>query len=478
MPELEIPFRQWLPDQPDLNNPGLVEAKNVYRLNGAYQPQTDIEFPGGDMSDDLTLSDSTDIIGGGSFSGASGVPSYCFRYGDSGLLAIEPQASASPNVLNIGSQGQPSSDFVNFNGSVYYHARGSAQYKSTNGAAFAATSATTQFGATSAARVNNFIMTGFLDEIKWSGFNLPEDWTISEVTQAGEAEVNRPELGEITGIQGGVVNYIFQEFGVSRLTYVGPPKVWDVRTISYRYGALKNTHVEVNGITYFMGVTGSHSQTGRRSGNLYIARTNGQSVEDIGSGIVNDWLNENFSAPVLLGSNRNVVFDHPRRRIIWSSAVGDDTHKFLCMNIDTQEFSYFEGEYHFLIPGPYHHEDNGGSLVAIAPNSGTLYYGPMTGDTLEATLTTGHIANAGERAFVDEVEPQYVGSGATVALSAKERLRDAGSFSAYAAEESSTGIADVRADGRAIALSVKFPAGEDWSDLSGVVVDASRAGKR
>ncbi len=478
MPDLQIPFRQWLPDQPDLNNPGLVEAKNVYRLNGAYQPQTDIEFPGGDQSKSLGVSSPGGFKTAISFRNSS-QPYYALLRGDN-LIVIETGSAGT--VLTTGISGNTGvvSDLVDFNGDIYYHSRGSVQYKSTGGGAFATTSATTQFGATSAARVNNFIMTGYNLNLKWSGFNQPESWAVSDLTQAGEAEVNNPELGFVTGIQGGVVNYIFQEFGVSRLTYVGPPKVWDVRPVSLKYGALRKSHIELNGITYFMGASSvadvSQGVTGRR----FIAKTNGNAVQNISQGVVERWMNANFpSTGVSLEAGCHVTFDQPRRRLVWASGVGNNgPHKYLCMNIDTEEFSYFEGDYECFIPGPHHDADNGEALIAVADNGGTAHYGPLTGSTMEATLTTGHIANAGERAFLDQVEPQYSGSGATAALSKKERLRDDASFGSYVAENASTGIADVTADGRSIAVSVKYPATSDWSDFVGVVGNGKGAGNR
>lgn len=488
MQPISVPLGPWLPDQPDQNNPGLVEAKNVYRLNGAYQPQRDIEFPGGNQSKDLGITTSgTDVYAAMSATDGS-LPSYAIAVGNSpvNLLAFKAASSGTVTTTAISTAIEAISDFVNFDGDIYYFARDSKQYKSASGAAFALVSSASQFGATSAARLGSFIMTGHNFGIKWSGFNAPEDWAISQRTMAGEGVVNSPELGRITSILGGKTNYLFQEFGVTRVEFVAGAKVWNFVLLSSRYGAVKGTPIEVGGLTYFIGASGPSTANYNGTGQLHLLVTNGADVQDISTGILSDWLGDNFTsdASVNMGQ-RSVVFDAANRRIIWSSGVGgeatgftDGTHKFLCMNVDTQEFSYFEGAYQLLVPGPFHHKDNGGQIVGIADNGGNLHYGPLTGDTLEATLTKGHLSSAGRRTTTSIAEVDYQGSGATLAVSGKSKLSGASDFGAYDGEDSSTGLIPARSSGRATAVSVKFAAGEAWSDARGVTIETRVEGKQ
>ena len=479
MQRTTVPYGPWLPDLPDADHPGLVEAKNVYRLNGSYHPQLDIEFPGGDQSDDIGIASTSDLTAAISAK-ESGVEFYAFARHDGSnihLISIECGSSNSPNSVSAGAAATNFSNFVNFNGDIYYFTRGSEQYKSVRGGAFALTSSSTQFGATSAARVGSFIMTGFRFGIKWSGFNQPEEWAVSQRTLSGEATVNNPEFGFVTAILGGRTNYIFQEFGVSRLEFVGAPTVWRTVPISNRFGCSPQSAIEVGGITYFMAVDTSYDSGATGSGGLRVVKTNGASIQDISTNVIADWLADNFNEASSY-NHHPAIFDARRRRIIWASNTGTGSHKFLCMNVDTEEFSYFEGEYNILIPGPFHHEDNGGELVGVADNGGNLYYGPFTGDALEATLTKGHLSSEGQRTHLTGIEPIYQGAGATAAVSTKERLRDDESFGSYTAEESATGIISQNTHGRSTAISVKYPAASSWSDASAFVAELKIEGKR
>ena len=123
MPErVTVPFGPWLPDLPDADHPGLVEAKNVYRLNGAYQPQRDIEFPGGDQSDDLGVASASNFISAISAK-EGGVEFYALARHDGSkihLVSIECGSSNSPNSIDTGTAASDVSNFVNFDGDVYY----------------------------------------------------------------------------------------------------------------------------------------------------------------------------------------------------------------------------------------------------------------------------------------------------------------------------------------------------------------------
>ncbi len=480
MPErVTVPFGPWLPDLPDADHPGLVEAKNVYRLNGAYQPQRDIEFPGGDQSDDLGVASASNFISAISAK-EGGVEFYALARHDGSkihLVSIECGSSNSPNSIDTGTAASDVSNFVNFDGDVYYFTRNSEQYKSVRGATFSLVSSSTLFGASAAGRVGSFIMTGFRFNLKWSGFNQPEEWAISQRTQAGEATVSNPEMGFVTGILGGKTNYLFQEFGLSRLEYVGPPTVWRFTPISNRFGCSPQSAVEVGDVTYFLAVDTSYDSQATGSGGLRVVKTNGAAIQDISTGVVADWLSANFLESSAF-NHHPAIFDAPRRRIIWASNTGQGSHKYLSMSVDTEEFSYFEGEFNILIPGPYHHEDNGGKLVGVADNGGNLHYGPLTGDTLEATLTKGHLSSAGVRTHLSGVEPIYQGSGVTVAVSSKEKLRDDAAFDVYQTEEAATGIVSKQSQGRSTAISAKYPATSAWSDASGFVAEITVDGKR
>lgn len=80
--------------------------------------------------------------------------------------------------------------------------------------------------ATAVARVGDFLMMGKEFTVHWSAFNDPTDWTPDAGTQAGNQVLDQ-ERGEIIAIVGLDYAAIFQERGVRRAIYVGPPVIWD-----------------------------------------------------------------------------------------------------------------------------------------------------------------------------------------------------------------------------------------------------------
>ena len=81
-------------------------------------------------------------------------------------------------------------------------------------------------GATSVARVNDFLWMGKDFTVHWSAFNDIDDWVDDPVTQAGSQELDQ-ERGEIMCLVGLDYAAIFQERAIRRAIYVGPPVIWD-----------------------------------------------------------------------------------------------------------------------------------------------------------------------------------------------------------------------------------------------------------
>ena len=471
MPQLEIPFRQWLPDQPDLNNPGLVEAKNVFLRSDGYQPIRDASSGSGDALDWekefglyglspvylYTHENTIYSVGTGGFIVTSFVfaPDANYEYADFARFGDSVYIVAADGSLDSLPGSSAPHDLFKFDGS-----------------SFSAVSGNIPAG-TSIARVGNQLVMGRVDDsgyndfaIRLSGYNQPDIWEPSELTQANIAEMEQAKLGPVIAVVGGVAPMIFQSEGITRINYVGPPLVLSQRLIWSRPGPQHpNAIVQVGNLYYFVTQEGAWV-------------TDGSSVQSISDGSVSRWISGKMTnrSTVVYGS-----YHRDKKAIVWGIG-GGSTEPFaaaLVYSLETRAFSEIDGNYYGSARGELIEERK--DVRAVVPQSGVLSNSKLTdlsGSTLEATLTTGHISNAGSRAFVDQVEPQYIGSGATVALSAKQRLRDNASFSSYVAEETTTGIADIRAEGRAVATSMKFPASSNWSDFTGVVADASEAGKR
>lgn len=480
MRTVAVPFNEWLPDQPDHNNPGLVDAKNVYRRNGAYQP---INAPGENSDRSAVIPDAAWIVGAW---GANNGFTYVM-YTD-GRLKIRHLSSsgsvntgattwtndAATNALAAYSPTLSHFSATSFDTFDYFATGADGLY--TNSGGSSATPVLAVAGAPSpflnVASVGDFLMGSDGTTLYWSAFNDPSDWTASQRTMAGSATMNREDLGDITGIVGGAVPLVFQEHGVSRLTFVGPPTVWDVRLISDGVGLTNvGNFIQVEGLTYFWDST-----------SLYV--TDGASFRNLSEGKNERWGIVNGTYFASSFNMYKPVFDRFQGAILFPPpsyyqtldivSAGTNLNRWITYNIDQNTFTY--ADFHGIPEAG----NLGGSSTTFftKSDSGSWFTGAANGDTLEATLTTGHLAaSPGKLTQVNRIEPIYRGSGATVALSSKEKLRDDVSLSTYRPEDTNGTFGD-RANGRSTAISVRYPSASAWIDLTGVNVELREGGKR
>lgn len=466
--DIPLPFGEWLPDLGENENPGLVEAKNVIARPGGYAPVADFDETG------FTLSISGDYEQ--IYSVAVGVDTY---FSSKTKLQVDnnaPITVVSSNTPWVFSHFGDTSFAIREGGigggSLYSHASGTAftQYTAVS------------LRASCIARINNCLMIGNVNgvrsQFRWSAFNNPLDWAISQTTQAGVADVQYPELGPITGLYGGRFNLIFQSSGVTRLSYVGPPAIWRGDLISSKYGCIAHRSIiEINDTVYFMSIYGP-------------CATNGASVEPIGTGRVSDYIfneiNSNGTIKFAVLNTIHAAHDFQNRSIIWSYTTNADNgasgaFRQLIYNYETNRFSRAEINTpafatYVSAPNPVsgfqdlfalRDSDDSGDFVLSA-----------RGDTLAAEITTGYTALApGKRVDVINVEPVYDGSGAKVAVNTKQTQAGA-AVAGTPVAVNPLGIADVRASGRLAAVSVTFDAGAEWSELKGAVVTGDVSGAR
>lgn len=478
MQPIPVPFGEWLPDQADYENPGLVEAKNVIPTPKGYAPWLDGDTGLYSFTDErpyLALSDRVANVV------TFGEDNVTLLRRTSGTWA-SVDSTSSGDLLALPNISAPPGSITRF-GNVFIVAASSmsTSYIDTAAGSPTWTALTMPSGVAwfnCVARVGSFLMGGGETgaTVYWSAFNDYSDFVPSQRTQAGFGELDTPELGQVTNIVGGRSNLVFQRRGVSRFDYVGTPLIWRDTLISSEFGCVgPMAAATLRDLVYFVSNQG-------------FCVTDGASVQNIGSGIVDEYMRGlfNFDSDSTIEMIR-VTADVGRRLVIISFPTGEDAtsnqitySNHIVYSERTNSFSRLEQDYgaFFNISDP----DDEGRLKLYGfkeTTSGDFDMYQMSGDALAAEMTTGHSSLVpGARVEINDFEPVYTGSGATCAVSTKQTINGSATVTSYASQNASTGICNVLGSGRTAAASVRFPAAASWSEFAGVIANSGLAGTR
>jgi hypothetical protein len=488
---MQIPFGEWLPDQPEFNNPGANVANNVYFARQSYKrfPSL-VNYSSNDISTDSRgagsfrdnsntvfnfVANNTDIyqLDGGTFtsrkSGLTGTNTDYWTFTQFGNYVIASNGVDAPQYYLMGT----STNFADLSS--------------------IATSGTVPTFKVSGV-VRDFLVTGnhtnASNRIQWSGINDIATW------ESGTKQSDLQDLpgsgGEIVHITSGEISYIFRQNQIVRMDYVGGATVFRLSVISPNRGAVKGRTVcQDNRRVFFYADDG-------------FFEINGDQVIPIGAEKVNRFfdtdLNKAFADRIC------AAVDPFNQLALWLYPSASNTanttgicDKILIYNYATQKwstadanastiFSQFVGAYTVeLMDIISENLDqinialdtdfwSGGQLLlgAIDNNykaaifSGTANEGEI--ETSELELFPGLRSNiTGIRPIVDTT--------ATVTLKTRDRLADTVTESS-SVSMNSTGINPVRQSGRYIKVNVKTPSGTVWSDAQGIDLIASRGGLR
>lgn len=105
-------------------------------------------------------------------------------------------------------------------------------------------------------RVSNQLCLANGRTVSVSGFNDITNWEYATATQGVQFDVDQRGGNIQTGV-GGEVGLIFQERGIARMTYIGPPTVFQLDTIEWKHGAISREAVSQYGrSTFYVSETG------------------------------------------------------------------------------------------------------------------------------------------------------------------------------------------------------------------------------
>lgn len=141
------------------------------------------------------------------------------------------------------------------------------------------------------ASVKDFLVLANIDDatdnerpqrVHWCGFDDITSWTVSPTTQADIQEL-RNNFGWITGIVGGDYGLIFQEYAITRMTYVGSPLVFQFDLLQHDRGAwAPGSIVPIGDTVVYLANDGFYAFDGRQSIPIGEGKINDSVLADSG----------------------------------------------------------------------------------------------------------------------------------------------------------------------------------------------------
>ena len=488
---MQVPFGEWLPDQPEHLNPGANVAKNVYYALQGYKPfKSLVAYSSNTIS--------SNARGAGSFRDNTNTV-YNFVATNTNIYQLDSGTFTSRK----GSLTGGNTDFWTFTqfGNYIIASNGidAPQYylmgTSTN---FADLSAIATDGTPPLFRVSgvirDFLVTGNIsgatNRIQWSGINDISTWT--EGSKSADYQDLPGSGGKVVAITSGEVGYVFRQNQIIRMDYVGGATVFRLSVISPNRGAVYGKTVcQDNRRVFFYADDG-------------FFQIDGDNVIAIGAEKVNRFFENNLNKAF---SDRIVAAVDPFNQLaLWLYPSANNTNnttgicdRILIYNYATQKwsiaeanasqiFSQFVGAYTVELMDiiSQNLEDINIALDTDFWSGGQLYLGAInsdykaaifSGNQLEAEIETSELEIfPGNRANITGIRP-IVDAEATVTIKTRERLAD-NEVESSSSTMTSSGLNPVRKSGRYVRANIKIASGTEWNHAQGVDFVASRAGYR
>ncbi len=486
---MQVPFGEWLPDQPDHGKQGANVATNVYYAANTYK-----RFPS--LVNYSSNNISADSRGAGSFRDNSGNV-YNFVAKNTDLYQLASGAFTSRKSSLSGGN----TDFWTFTqfGEYVIASNGAdaPQYylmgTSTN---FANLSAIQTAGTVPTFRVSgvvrDFLVTGNItnatNRIQWSGIN---DITVWSGKQSDSQDLPGSG-GQVVAITSGEVGYVFRQNQIIRMDYVGGAVVFRLSVISPNRGAVYGRTVcQDNRQIFFYAEDGFY-------------QINGDQIVPIGVEKVNRFFDLNLNKAY---SDRICAAVDPFNQLaMWLYPSVNNTSnttgicdRIIIYNYATQKwslakanastiFSQFVGTFTVELMDIISEnlENISAALDTDYWSGGQMFLGAIdsdykaaifSGNSNECEVETAELeVFPGHRANITGIRP-IVDATATLTVKARERLADTESETSSVSMRDS-GINPVRKSGRYIRANVKVASGTSFTHAQGIDLIASRAGTR
>lgn len=349
-----IVFKEWLPDHPDLGNGGLITATNVIpSTDGAYVPYAPLTAGAA-----ATVTSVNSAFPYATTAGSTAGPWQIYGLiagTPSDLFAFDQNTFNSKRSATYGGSASSGSSqnfwrFAQFDNIILATNKIDSPQQWTIGASsFTALSSSSGSAPTAqqVAIVNRFAVLGNLatpsqtgfHTVQWSGIDDIDSWptpnSATAIAQQSGRQVMDSSAGTVTGITNAdQVSVVFQRAAVTRMTYVGPPVVFQFDKIDPGRGCFyPNSIVQVGHITYY-------------ASGLGFFMTDGVSVSPIGDAKV-----DKFFADLVSGQHPSTAVygavDYESKCVIWSV----NGQKLLHYNYVAQRWSVANENARVLVNG-------------------------------------------------------------------------------------------------------------------------------
>jgi len=492
---MQLPFGEWLPDQPDNLNPGATVATNVYHAQSSYKPVKGlVPYSGASTV-------TQNAKGAGSFRDNTnavftfvGTKNNIYKLTSGTFTSVKGSLTISGGDTDFFTFTQFGQYIIASNGvnpPMYYLMGTSTNFATLQSIASAGT-VPSKFRVSGVIR--DFLVTGNIENAKnkvaWSGINDISVWEAG--VSSSDTQILPGSGGQIVHITSGEVGYVFRQNQITRMDFVGGNVVFRFSVISPNRGAVYGQTVcQDNRQVFFYADDG-------------FFQINGDQILPIGAEKVNRFfdldLNKAFTDRITAAVdpfNTLAIWLYPSKnnpgnttgicdRLLIYNYV---TQKWTIANVQaSQIFEQFVSfntvelmdlisenldEINISLDTPFWSVGHL-RLGAIDENFKAAIF---SGTNLEAELETKEAEIIkGSRSNITGIRP-IVDAVANVTVKTREKLADAVTTSATSAMNDS-GINPVRQSGRYVRANVKIPAGSVWSHAQGIDLTVTPGGNR
>jgi hypothetical protein len=482
MATTKLTFGEWMPDQPGISG-ALNDAKNVVSQAIGYGPLPTAARFSAAASENLTT-----LVAGKTPANATKL----FAAGSTKIFDVSGVGALTNVSKSGGYTPNASADRFRFTqfGNVIIGTNNSNPMQaytlgtSTAFADLAAGAPVCKFLTV----VRDFVVTALTTEsttvypsrVRWSGINDETEWGSSQVTQADFQDI--PDGGQIVGIRGGEFGLVFLEKGISRMSYIGTPFIFQFDNISRGKGCIAAGSIaQTQGVTFFLSDDGFYS-------------CDGQQIQPIGSEKVDRWFFANADENAF--ETMSAAIDPVRKLIIWNFRTTFAQRQLIIYNFKTQKWTYGDAGADFVSDASTSAVTLEGldsisasidalpvSLDSILYMGGKYFLGGTQGVyvvTYNGAPATGQLItgdlNAGGRSVVTLARPLVDNGSATVSVASRTLLNQELSFSTPVAADSENRVS-LRSNGNFHRFKV-VPTGDNWTTAVSLDLELSGQGTR